>query len=94
MKATIEPLQGKYYETIVRFGDVFISLGGGSGRASDREICNAGFNLSQYMNDEVDPDSDMECTVREIVDDCGGHYEKQSVYETAMKIVEALNGEG
>jgi len=91
-KVELLPLEGKYYATIIEYGDIIIELGGGSGRASNREIQDSGFTILDYENNVVDPQSEWGETVKEVVNDPGGHYEKQDTYEAALKILEALNG--
>ena len=93
MRAKLLPLTGKYYQTTIEYGNIQINLAGGTERASNRQIEDFGFSLDQYLNNEVDPESDYGDTVKEIVNDPGGHYEKQDTYFTALKILEVLNGD-
>lgn len=81
--AEIEPLKGKYYSTVIKHGNITIEVYGGDDRPSNRELADAGLTLLQY-------ESSKDVAHKNLFD-C--HYEKQDVYETALKIVEALNKE-
>lgn len=94
MKATLLPLRGKYYGTLIEIEDGFkytISLWhSGSFEPSDREL--EGITIEQWRNnEEVNLAGYGYIPAKEIVEICDEHFESRETYALALKIVEKLN---
>ena len=94
MKATIRPLRGKYYGTIVDLPDVAgsIKLWFASGTPSRRELEQLGYTQEQWdRNEPVNDGWDSPTPIRQIVM-CDSHYECNKTLKIAEAIVKALEG--
>lgn len=95
MKATLLPLRGKYYGTLIEIEDEgfkhTISLWhSGSFEPSDREL--EGITIEQWRNnEEVNLAGYGYIPAREIVEICDEHFESRETYALALKMVEKLN---
>jgi len=82
MKATIQPLDGKYYGTVINVehphGNFSISVWcNGDFKPSKRELKYHGMKLKEWEEDQIG---------------CDGHFESKDCYEVCKIIEDALNG--
>ena len=96
MKAELEPLEGKYYGTVIRITDGAlagrrIELWFASDEPSRREIESWGFTQEQWdQNEVVDNDFGCPAPVRDVVDIGDGHYECKETLRVAEAFIKTL----
>ena len=92
MKVELEPLEGKYYGTIINTEHGHIEIWfHGDFIPSDRELASCGFTRKDWdENILIDDGWGGKEKIRssDLID--SGHYENQITYRTALKIVDAL----
>ena len=97
MKATLEPLVGKYYGTIITidFGDGTEEINlwdMGDYEPSKRALAERGYTEEEWeTNAIVDDGWGGKMEVREDDFRSSGHYESKTTYERALLIIEKLN---
>lgn len=97
MKASLLPLRGKYYGTLIEIEDEgfkhTISLWhSGSFEPSDREL--VGYcTIEQWRNNELIKIKGLDKPLRakEVFEICDEHFESRETYALALKMVEKLN---
>lgn len=98
MKARLLPLEGKYYGTRVQIelgprNVAEISVWHSDGKPSERECATWGCTQADWVNDRlIDGGWGGKEPARRVFP-CDSHYESQTSFEIAEKIVNAINGE-
>ena len=103
MKASLLPLEGKYYGTVIYVSSAghettFEVWDSADYQPSDRELARAGVTRQQYDDNAILSYEDFggevyPVSARERCEVCDSHFESQWTYELAKKIVAAINDE-
>ena len=100
MKASLMPLDGKYYGTKIFLdygnGDnsVFVLWDSGNYQPSIRQLEYMGYTKAQWDANEMVPDGwgeDTMTPIRQLDIVCDSHFESNLTYNRALKIIDALN---
>lgn len=99
MKATLKKLSGKYYGTEIRIDfqdghepEIIKLWDNGNYVPSKRELESMGYTEEQWRNnEEVDNGYDGKTPIQELDLICDSHFESETTYIRAMKIIYAIN---